>query len=39
MKQMDLLPRRLAQDLLVAGRRRGDYRSLQNVLMTRSECH
>ena len=39
MKQMDLLPRQLAQDLLVAGRRRYDYRSLQNVLMTRSGRH
>ena len=33
---MNLLPRQLAKDLLVAGRRRDDYRSLQNVLMTRS---
>ena len=39
MKQMDLLPRQLAQDLLVAGRRRDDYRSLQNVLMARSGHH
>ena len=39
MKQMDLLPCQLAQDLLVAGRRRDDYRSLQNVQMTRSGCH
>ena len=31
MKQMDLLPRRLVQ---VAGRRRGDYRLVQTVLMT-----
>ena len=31
MKQMDLLHHLLAQ---VAGRRRGDYRSLQTVLMT-----
>ena len=30
-KQMNLLPRQLAQDLL-----EDDYRSLQNVLMTRS---
>ena len=39
MKQMDLLPRQLAQDLLVAGRRRDDYWSLQNVQMTRSGRH
>ena len=31
MKQMDLLPRWLAQ---ITGRRRGDYQSLQTVLMT-----
>ena len=29
MKQMDLLPHQLAQDLLVAGRRRDDHWSLQ----------
>ena len=39
MKQMDLLPCRLAQDLSVAGRRRGDYRSLQYVQMTLSGHH
>ena len=39
MKQMDLLPRQLVQDLLVAGRRRDDYRSLQNVLMTQCGRH
>ena len=36
MKQIDILPCQLAQDLLVAGRRRDDYQSLQNVLMTLS---
>ena len=35
---MDLLPRQLAQGLLVAGRRRDDYWSLQNVLMIQSGC-
>ena len=34
----DLLPHQLAQDLLLAGRQRDDYHSLQNVL-TQSGHH
>ena len=37
MKLMDVLPHVCAQDLLVAGRRRDDYRSLQNFLMAQFE--
>ena len=39
MKLMDLLLHQLAKDLLVAGRRRDDYQTLQNVLMTQSGHH